>query len=59
MPTHLVVSKWPWIQLSNSLIPIDHYVTINLDGMEDLINAVGGIKVNNKIDFTLMVSMYQ
>ena len=25
-------------------IPIDHYVTINLDGMEDLINAVGGIK---------------
>lgn len=34
-------------------IPIDHYVTINLDGMEDLINAVGGIKVNNKIDFTL------
>ena len=40
-------------------IPIDHYVTINLDGMEDLINAVGGIKVNNKIDFTWMVSMYQ
>lgn len=34
-------------------IPIDHYVTINLDGMEDLINAVGGIEVNNKIDFTL------
>ncbi|EOH89549.1 LCP family glycopolymer transferase [Enterococcus villorum] len=34
-------------------IPIDHYVTINLDGMEDLIDAVGGIEVNNKIDFTL------
>lgn len=34
-------------------IPIDHYVTINLDGMEDLINAVGGIEVDNKIDFTL------
>ncbi len=34
-------------------IPIDHYVTINLDGMEDLINAVGGVEVNNKIDFTL------
>ena len=25
-------------------IPIDHYVTINLDGMEDLINAVGELK---------------
>ncbi|MEY8446033.1 LCP family protein [Enterococcus ratti] len=34
-------------------IPIDHYVTINLDGMKDLINAVDGIEVNNKIDFTL------
>lgn len=34
-------------------IPLDHYVTINLDGMKDLIDAVGGIEVNNKIDFTL------
>lgn len=32
---------------------IDYYVIINLDGMEDLINVVGGIKVNNKIDFML------
>lgn len=34
-------------------IPIDHYATINLQGMNDLIDAVGGIEVNNKIDFTL------
>lgn len=34
-------------------IPIDHYVTINLDGMKDLIDAVGGIEIDNKIDFTL------
>jgi len=34
-------------------IPIDHYATINLQGMTDLIDAVGGIQVNNKIDFTL------
>lgn len=34
-------------------IPIDHYATINLQGMTDLIDAVGGIEVNNKIDFTL------
>ena len=34
-------------------IPIDHYVTINMQGMRDLIDAVGGIEVTNKIDFTL------
>ena len=34
-------------------IPIDHYATINLQGMNDLIDAVGGIEVDNKIDFTL------
>lgn len=34
-------------------IPINHYLSINLDGLEDLIDAVGGIDVNNKIDFTL------
>ncbi|OTE88482.1 LytR family transcriptional regulator, partial [Escherichia coli] len=34
-------------------IPIDHYVTINMQGLRDLIDAVGGIKVTNDIDFTL------
>lgn len=34
-------------------IPIDHYVTINMQGMRDLIDAVGGIEVTNDIDFTL------
>ncbi len=34
-------------------IPIDHYATINLQGMTDLIDAVGGIEVNNEIEFTL------
>lgn len=34
-------------------IPIDHYVTINMQGLSDLIDAVGGIKVDNQIDFTL------
>lgn len=34
-------------------IPIDHYVTINMQGMRDLIDAVGGIEVTNAIDFTL------
>lgn len=34
-------------------IPIDHYVTINMQGLRDLIDAVGGIEVENDIDFTL------
>lgn len=34
-------------------IPIDHYVTMNMQGLRDLIDAVGGIEVNNKIDFVL------
>ncbi|EOT47496.1 MULTISPECIES: LCP family glycopolymer transferase [Enterococcus] len=34
-------------------IPLDHYVSINMQGLSDLIDAVGGITVENKIDFTL------
>lgn len=34
-------------------VPIDHYVMMNMQGLRDLIDAVGGIQVNNKIDFTL------
>lgn len=34
-------------------IPIDHYMTINMKGLNDLVKAIGGIKVNNKIEFTL------
>lgn len=34
-------------------IPIDHYVTINMRGLKDLVNAVGGIEVDNQRTFTL------
>ncbi|HIZ53758.1 LCP family glycopolymer transferase [Enterococcus eurekensis] len=34
-------------------VPIDHYVMMNMQGLRDLIDAVGGIEVDNKIDFTL------
>lgn len=35
-------------------IPIDNYVSINMKGMKDLIDAVGGIEVNNTLgQFTL------
>jgi LCP family protein required for cell wall assembly len=34
-------------------IPIDYFVSINFQGFEDIINAVGGIDVNNKYPFEL------
>lgn len=32
---------------------IDYYVTINMDGMAQIVDAVGGVKINNTIEFTL------
>jgi polyisoprenyl-teichoic acid--peptidoglycan teichoic acid transferase len=33
-------------------IPIDYYVQINMEGFKDIVDAVGGVKVNNDLDFT-------
>lgn len=33
-------------------IPIDHYITINMQGIETLVDAVDGIEVNNPFEFT-------
>ncbi|MFZ3678396.1 LCP family protein [Enterococcus faecalis] len=33
-------------------IPIDHYVSINKKGLKELVDAVGGIEVNNDITFS-------
>lgn len=33
-------------------IPIDHYAAINLRGIQDLVDAVGGVTVNNDLAFT-------
>lgn len=32
-------------------IPLDHYVWLNMEGFEDLVNAVDGVEVNNKFEF--------
>ena len=34
-------------------VPADHYITINMQGMQDLIDAIGGITVNNPYHFEL------
>ena len=33
-------------------IPIDYYVRVNMEGFQDIVDAVGGIQVNNSLDFT-------
>lgn len=33
-------------------IPIDHYVSINMAGLKELVDAVGGIEVENEITFS-------
>lgn len=33
-------------------IPIDHYVQINMEGFQDIVDAVGGVTVQNDLDFT-------
>jgi len=32
-------------------IPIDHYVSINMEGIKELVDAVGGVDVNNDLEF--------
>lgn len=33
-------------------IPIDYYMKVNMEGFRDIVNAVGGITVQNDLDFT-------
>ena len=34
-------------------IPIDYYVKMNMEGFKDIVDSVGGITVNNDLDFTV------
>lgn len=34
-------------------IPIDYYIKMNMEGFKEIVDAVGGITVNNDIDFTV------
>lgn len=33
-------------------IPIDYYMKVNMQGFKDIVNAVGGVTVNNTLDFS-------
>lgn len=33
-------------------VPVDHYVSINMAGLKDLVDAVGGVEVSNSFKFT-------
>ncbi|RKJ22727.1 LytR family transcriptional regulator, partial [Butyricicoccus sp. 1XD8-22] len=32
-------------------IPIDYYIKLNMEGFKEIVDAVGGVDVNNDIDF--------
>lgn len=34
-------------------VPIDYYIKVNMEGFKDIVNAVGGIEVDNKYAFEL------
>lgn len=34
-------------------IPIDYYMQINMEGFKDIVNAVGGVTVNNDLEFSV------
>lgn len=33
-------------------VPVDHYVEVNMAGFKDIVDAVGGVDVNNDLEFT-------
>lgn len=33
-------------------IPIDYYIKVNMEGFKDIVDAVGGIRINNSFEFT-------
>ncbi|MGA5675513.1 LytR family transcriptional regulator [Bacillus bombysepticus] len=33
-------------------VPVDHYIEVNMAGFKDIVDAVGGVDVNNDLDFT-------
>jgi polyisoprenyl-teichoic acid--peptidoglycan teichoic acid transferase len=33
-------------------IPIDYYIKVNMEGFQDIVDALGGITVNNDLDFS-------
>lgn len=33
-------------------VPVDYYIEVNMEGFKDIVNAVGGVDVNNDLDFT-------
>ncbi|QWH20199.1 LytR family transcriptional regulator [Bacillus mycoides] len=32
-------------------VPVDHYIEVNMEGFRDIVDAVGGIDVNNDLEF--------
>ncbi|HDR8184623.1 TPA: LytR family transcriptional regulator [Bacillus thuringiensis] len=39
-------------------IPVDHYIEVNMDGFKDVVDAVGGVEVNNDLAFSYEGSQF-
>lgn len=39
-------------------IPIDYYMKVNMEGFKDIVDAVGGVSVNNTLDFSVGQNHY-
>ncbi len=39
-------------------IPVDHYIEVNMEGFKDVVDAVGGVEVNNDLAFSYEGSQF-
>ena len=53
MHTLMAVLTWLLKQLKINECPIDHYATIDMDGLHDMIDTLGGVDVVSNSTFTM------
>ena len=40
-------------------VPINYYIEVNMEGFKDIVDAVGGVDVNNDLEFSLEGKHFQ
>ena len=50
--------RWPSIQLKLFDIPIDYYAKMNMEGFQDIVDAVGGVTVENDMNLPIKATTY-
>ena len=51
---HMLMVDQRWLKSLEKLmnVPIDHYATVDMDGLHDMIDALGGVNVTSNDTFT-------